>query len=254
LKYLLLVTFILSGQLLFGQMPNVFKNKWGFIGNGILFFSERDGKSFVELMEQETYSFSDLYTKGESKDTRFQDEMKVIDTVKNYQLQGVIKLYTAFGRKLDTVNFVIEKSKRNILKVVKKFVPDYRTINMIPNPVCDTTFFACPVYLYDIAVFEQLKKLKEIEKITKPDMEKFLKKLEMSFSKSCNLCNESFFVAEINKIVIELGYNPVSSRTTQYATYYKTSALYHISFLLATEFKELKLKYEKLLNRFYFGK
>jgi hypothetical protein len=81
LKRLFFVIFIVTGQVLFAQMPHVLKNKWGFIGNGILFFSEREGKPFVELMEQDTYSFIDLYTKGESKDTRFQDKIKVIDTV-----------------------------------------------------------------------------------------------------------------------------------------------------------------------------
>jgi hypothetical protein len=205
-------------------------------------------------MEQDTYSFIDLYTKGESKDTRFQDEIKVMDTIKTYQLEGVLKIYTSFGKKLDTLNFIVEKNNPNVLKIVKKFVADYRTKNMTQNINCDTPQLACPIYLYDIAKFDALKKLKAIEKITKPDLEKFLKKLEISFKKSCNLCNESFFAAEVNKIVIELGYNPISSRITQYSTFYKTSALYHLSFLLATQFRDVKVKYDKIIDKFYFGK
>jgi hypothetical protein len=249
IKFLVFFFALLKLNTGFAQLPESLKNKWCFFREGILFFSENNGKAFVEFAEQDNQVFIDLYTKGQYFASKYKDTLKVIDSSKGYRLQSAMRFYLGYGKRRDTVVFWIKKN--NIIQLSGKPVNETRISKTSANKNCDTTQVFCAAYLYETTEFEKLKKLKSVEEMSKPDLEKFLDKLEKSLKTTCNLCNEGAMVAEINRIVVEMGYNPISSRTTQYSTYYKTSAVYHLSYLISAKYSELQPRYAKIRDSFY---
>jgi hypothetical protein len=251
-KLFFLICFIKLSLLAQAQLPNSLINKWGFIGNGILFFSETNNQTYVEIMEQGNNSFIDLYTTGKSLNKKYQDKIIVEDSTITYKLLSQTRLYDTFEKAVDTVRFLKEKNNSNILFITGKSRINGKRNGIKTNNNCDTTNLKCPVYLYDLKKLNELKKLKQINTINKTDFVKFLNNLKKALPKNCNICNDNFVVSVVNNIVMQMGYNPISSYTTKYSTIYKTSALYQLNFELLTKYKELKPQYEKIINDFYF--
>jgi hypothetical protein len=252
MKHILWILITLFTQRVFGQISKSLKNKWGFLGNGIIFFTEKNDSLSVDIMEQNTYRFIDIYTTGKTEYRNFSSPIQIIDTSTLYKLTAALKL-NMFGTKPDTLQFWLDKKKTNKLNISGSIVYGHHQKYIKTNKSCDTISLSCSVILYDISKFEKIKKLKPIETITKKEMELFINRLEKVFKTKCNLCSEPFFVSEINKIVIELGYNPVYSYDEAGQTIYKTSALYELVFLLTMNNKVLKKRYDDIIEHFYTG-
>jgi hypothetical protein len=254
-KLLFIVCFTTLTLFAGAQLPSSLVNKWGFIGNGIMFFSENNSQAFVEIMEQGNYSFIDLYTTGKSLNKKYQDKIIVEDSTNGYKLLSQMRLYDTFENAVDTVRFLKEKNSSNTLYITGKSRINGKRSGIKSNNNCDTTNLKCPVYLYDLEKLNALKKLKQINTITKTDFVKFLTNLKTTLAKACNTCNDNFLSPLVNDIMIKMGYNPISTYKTHYNTFvYKTSAMYQLNFELLTKYKELKPQYEKIINNFYFNK
>jgi hypothetical protein len=236
------------------QISKKLNNQWAFFGNGLVYFEEQRDSLWVDYMEQDSYRFIDFYNfnlpPNEKRELKL---VGVVDTVKAYQLTSIMEFTTRFRSKQDTIKFLMNKNNNHQIWVAGKITYDYRENSIKKNSYCDTPFLFCPLLLYDKSKMETIKKLNPIDKITKPHLIAFLNKLEKKLKERCNICNEAFFISDVNEIIMELGYNPVFTYTKGKMTIHKTSALYQLTYLLATAHKDLNERYKKLFDNFYFG-
>jgi hypothetical protein len=82
---------------------------------------------------------------------------------------------------------------------------------------------ACINRLYGQEDLVRLTALKTSESFTRDDAFEFLVRLNHTLKTKCNRCYAGFTDAYMNEVLIEIGYNPISKRTTNKLVWYNTS-------------------------------
>lgn len=204
-KIFLGLLLIITYNFALSQKINDLDRKWAFSGSRTTFFSVRNDSLFLSLInDHSVHDFEQFYS-GDPN----------MDSLTLFPCQT-----TLFGNKIMVVVEVKQMNKKSIMSFIYS-TEDSSVINYIgdvyygdkkvpnANENCNLQVPYCINKLYSIADIEKIKKLNPISEITKKEVLKVFKMHSEVVKSRCNKCYEGFPGAEINEIIIQLGYNPV---------------------------------------------
>ncbi|AUC15799.1 hypothetical protein BTO06_11850 [Tenacibaculum sp. SZ-18] len=202
---ILLLTIISISPLSFGQEVSSLDGKWAFSGSRTTFFTVKNDSLFVSLINDHTISeFEQFYSGAPKADSltlfpcqtnQFDDKLMIVakNTRRN---KGAL------------MSFIYStKDSSSITYIGDVYYGDKKVPNANDN--CNLQVPYCTNKLYSIKELDSIKKLKPISEISKAEVLTVFERHSEILKTKCNKCYEGFPGADINGILIDLGYNPI---------------------------------------------
>lgn len=206
MKNLILLLIIISiGSLSFGQEVASLDGKWAFSGSRTTFFTVKNDSLFLSLINDNTVQEFEQFYSGipnadsltlfPCKTTQFDDKLMIVAEITR-------------RNKVSLMSFIYStKDSSSIIYVGNVFYDDRKVPNANEN--CNLQVPYCLNRLYSIKELDSIKKLKSVSEISKAEVLLVFKRHSEILKSKCNKCYEGFPGADINGILIDLGYNPI---------------------------------------------
>jgi hypothetical protein len=218
------------------QTANELEGKWCFTGLRTTIFDCRNDKLYIALLEgTDTVNFS-RFLNNASLDTSIFVETSI-------KLIGDIAIITA-----DFPNFehllVLQYAASNPTMIQYTGDVYHDSTHIITtNKNCDLQRPSCLNRLYtkeDIAV---MSKMKSVEEFSRDDAFEFLLRVTMELKNKCNRCYAGFTDAYMNKVLMDMGFNPITKQKLGHSHIYSTSGV--------TYFIKAKFEKDKTIGKLF---
>jgi hypothetical protein len=220
MKQVLLVLLVLLASRSNGQVAGIFDGRWCFTGSRNCLFQEKDGRLFYGMIdEHDSTAFSKFY-KGEKI-----DDMTVMQPVTVDSAYGKYFLSVQYTRERRSTLFVFVFDRTDDSTL--HFVGDvyYPTTKIaFSNSNCNLSVPACSGYFYKKGDILKIAALKNLETITRQQAFAFFDHFRLLMKIKCNRCYEGFPGGDMNRILVNMGFNPVTRKERDGKMLYETSA------------------------------
>lgn len=251
MKHPLFILSLFAFTHLSAQKLSHFDGRWCFIGSRIIKFTEKSGRLYLSaIKDHDTLHFRQFYNN---------------ETITNPALLFPVTTSKAGGKLLMRVTLkgeiedwtgtlIYNPSNDSTLYFTGNVYYDTSQVTFT-NLNCDTVVPTCANYFYRKNDIDKIKNLRDLNTISREDAFTILRRFEVLTKQLCNRCYEGFPGANINRIAITMGYNPVTRRKWNQGFVFETSVFDFIvdKFVGRDETprdKELREFYEKILRDF----
>jgi hypothetical protein len=219
-KISFVVVFFLSMIHVIAQDIKTLDGKWAFSGSRTTIFTVKNDTLFVSLIDDNDLKNFEAFYSGKS----ITDTSQLFPaTVSQFNGKLMITSQLKRNTKTSLMTFIYdEKDSLHIQYVGDVYYNDKRV--PYTNEHCDINVPYCTNRLYSKSDIVRISKLKSLETITKPEILELFKKHEAICKTKCNKCYEGFPGADMNGILIEMGYNPINKVPWNAGYKYKVSA------------------------------
>jgi hypothetical protein len=219
-KISIVVLFFLSMIHVVAQDIKMLDGKWAFSGSRTTVFTVKNDTLFVSLVDDGDLKNFETFCAGQSI-----TDPALLSATTISRFNGKLQISAMAKRKQSTYLMTFIYDQRDSLHI--HYVGDvYYGDKKVPytNQYCDTLVPYCTNRLYSKSDIVRISKLKPLEIITKPEILELFKRHEAICKTKCNKCFEGFPGADINGILIEMGYNPVYKKPRNDSYTYSVSA------------------------------
>ena len=211
------------------QFVNELNRKWSFTGFRTTIFSVRNEKLYLALLEsRDTLNFK-RFLENSILDTAIFVEASV------HWLNDSLRIEADFLKIKHKLNLVYHSSKPNVIFYMGDVYFDSASLIMT-NRNCELQQPMCINKLYSAEDIPRILKLRYVEEFTRDHAFEFLLRLSLLLRDKCNRCYSGFTDAYMNEVLIDMGFNPITSmKSGNFTIMYSTSGF--------TSF--IKTKFEK---------
>lgn len=238
MKRIIFVLFLMFiAHILEAQNIGILNGKWAFSGSRLtLFHVKNDSLFFTEINDHIVKDFEPFYSGSPDFSSLTLFPCKV------FQFNEQLMITTEVSKKR-LFTFIYSLKDTTIIHFVGDvYYNDKRSPN--PNENCDLNVPYCTIKLYSINEIITIRNLKAISEISKKEVMKVFKQHSKLCKTKCNKCYEGFPGAEVNQIIIEMGYNPICKIPRNDSYTYQTSGFDNIMDIYKSD-KEIYSFYKK---------
>lgn len=205
----------ISGQG-FTQSVNVLNGKWCFTGFRTTVFSVRNEKLYICLLEsRDTLNFR-KFLENSTPDTSVFVEATVT------LLYDTLKIEADFPGIRHKLNLRYLPGNPDVITFTGDVFSDSASL-IRTNTNCQVKEPKCINKLYSPAAVSSISTLKPVSEFTRDHAFEFLLRLSFQLRDKCNRCYAGFTDAYMNEVLIDMGFNPISTQTSGRFTTYSTS-------------------------------
>jgi hypothetical protein len=223
--------------------------KWAFSGSRMTIFTVRNDTLFTSLIDDSDLNSFDAFYAGKP----ISDPKQLIAS-KVSSFNGKLMISADFSTESKSHLLTLIYDEKDSLHI--QYVGDvYYNDKKVPytNENCNPAVPYCTNRLYSKSDLAAIKKMAPLAGIKKPEILELFKRHEEVCKTKCNKCYESFAGAEINEILIDMGYNPINKVEWNKSYKYSVSGF---DFIMDhnKQDPEIMAAYKKYSQPFYKGK
>ena len=228
------------------QSMNVLNGKWCFTGFRTTVFSVMNQKLYVGLLEsRDTLNFKKFL-----ENSILDSSIFVEATVRS--LNDTVKIEADFPRTKHKLHLRYFSGSPAVIIYMGDVFGDSASL-IRTNSNCPIQQPMCINKLYAAADVSTISKLKPELEFTRDHAFEFLLRLSFQLRNKCNRCYAGFTDAYMNEVLIDMGFNPVTTQKSGGFTIYNTSGF---TYFIKTKFEKdqtLGRLSRLLLDQFMFG-
>ena len=210
----------------FSQSLNDLDGKWCFTGVRTTVFNYRQEKLFIGLLDSgDTLNFK-KFIENKPLDTSL-----FVEAIMS-RLKDTVILQASFPKIKHDLKLAYTSLNQNMILYTGDVYFDSTSV-IITNKNCQLQNPFCLNKLYSRTDIDAIAKMKPVEKFTRDDAFEFLLRLSLKLKDKCNRCYAGFTDAYMNEVLIDMGFNPITSHRYGRSIMYSTSGF---TFYMKTKF------------------